>query len=129
MLLKLGNYTNADGAELHNPKLKNLDRVKIMSGGAPVPEAGAGGEFAYAYSYSPDGLRGPPSEVQFVFEDVRDFLILPTHTSEICDWTSPKLPEVSDYFEAEMEWWGVSLLSIYIPAEQKLTIIVGSTRD
>jgi hypothetical protein len=129
MLLKLGDYTTADGTELHNPKLKKLDRVNIMSGGAPVPEAGAGGEFAYAFSNPPYGLRGPPSEVQSVFEEIRDFILPPTHTGEICDWTSPKLPEVSDYFEAGMEWWGVFLFSIYIPTQQKLTIIAGSTSD
>ncbi|MDX2208858.1 MAG: hypothetical protein SFV20_00710 [Sphingopyxis sp.] len=129
MLLKIGDYTTADGTQLHNPKLKELDRVKIMSGGAPVPEAGAGGEFAYAFSNSPYGLNGRPSEIQSVFEEVRDFILPPTHKGDICDWTSPKLPEVSDYFEAGMEWWGVFLFSIYIPAQQKLTIIAGSTSD
>jgi hypothetical protein len=129
MLLKLGDYTTADGTELHNPTLKKLDRVKIITGAAPVPEAGAGGEFAYAFSNPPYGLHGRPSEVQSVFEGIRDFILPPGHTSEICDWTSPKLPEVSDYFEAGIDWWGVFLFSIYIPAQQKLTIIAGSTSD
>ena len=129
MLLKLGTYTTADGTKLHNPKLTKLDRMKIMSGAAPCPEAGAGGEFAYAFSNPPYGLHGRPSEVQSVFEEIRDLILPPMHMSEICDWTSPKLPEVSDYFEAGMEWWGVFLFSIHIPALQKLTIIAGSTSD
>ena len=129
MLLKLSTYTTADGTELRNPKLKKLDRVKIMSGGAPVPEVGAGGEFAFAFSHPPYGLQGRPSEIQSVFEEIRDFILPPAHTSEICDWTNPKLTEVSNYFEAGMEWWGVFLFSIHIPTQQKLTIIAGSTSD
>ncbi len=128
-LLKLGNYTTADGSELQNPTLKKLDGVKIMSGAAPCPDAGAGGQFAYAFSNPPYGMRGRPTEIQSVFEEVRDFILPPMHRAEICDWSSPKLPEVSAYFAAGMEWWGVFLFSIYIPAVQRLTIVAASTSD
>ena len=128
-LLKVGSWRTADGSQLENPKLKKLDRVKIKSGAAPCPDAGAGGEFAYAFSCPPYGLKGRPSEVQAVFEEIRDFLLPPGHRSEICDWSGPELPQVSDYFAAGMEWWGVFLFSIYIPEIERLSIVAGSTTD
>lgn len=129
MLLRIGSYKTADGSELHHPKLKKLDRVKIISGISPCPHAGAGGQFAYAFSHPPFGIKGRPSEVQAIFEEIRDFILPPLHQGEIRDWSSPQLPEVSDYFAAGMEWWGVFLFSIHIPAIQQLTIIAGSTSD
>lgn len=128
-LLKLGSYKTADGLELQNPKLKELDRVKIISGAASVPEAGAGGQFAYAFSNPPYSLRGRPSEVQAVFDEIMSFILPPPHGSEIRDWTSPELPDVSSYFAAGMDWWGVFLFSIHIPESKRLTIIAGSTTD
>jgi len=128
-LLKVGNYRAADGSELQNPTLKKLDGVKIMSGASSCPEPGAGGEFAYAFSNPPYGLQARPSEVQAVFAEVRDFILPPAHRGEICDWSNPRLSEVSDYFAAGMEWWGVFLFSIHIPAIDRLTIIAGSTTD
>lgn len=128
-LLKVGGWRTADGRELENPKLNKLDGVKIMSGAAPCPDAGAGGQFAYAFSCPPYGLKGRPSEVQANFVEIRDFLLPPGQRSEICDWSSPRLPEVSDYFAAGMEWWGVFLFSIYIPQIERLTIVAGSTTD
>jgi hypothetical protein len=128
-LLKIGSYKTANGSELKDPKLKKLDGVKIISGASPCPEAGAGGQFAYAFSRPPYSLKGRPSEVQAIFEEIRDFVLPPTHPADICDWSSPHLPEVSDYFAAGMEWWGVFLFSIHIPAIQQLTIIAGSSTD
>lgn len=129
MLLRLGEYTTDTGSALRNPKLKTLDDLKIVSGSSPLPEAGAGGQFAYAFSWTPYRLQGKPGEVQAVFEEIRDFILPPFQDSEILDWSSPRLPEVSDYFEAGMEWWGVFLFSLYIPSLQRLTLIAGSTTD
>jgi hypothetical protein len=129
MLLRIGDYKTADGAELKDPVLKKLDQVKIVSGASPCPEAGAGGQFAYAFSNPPYGLKGRPSEVQAIFEEIRDFILPPMHQGEIWDWGSPQLPEASDYFAAGMEWWGVFLFTIHIPAIQRLTIVSGSTAD
>jgi hypothetical protein len=67
--------------------------------------------------------------VQAVFEEIRDFILPPLKSSEILDWTSRELPEVSDYFVDGMEWWGAFLFSIHIPALQRLTIIAGSSTD
>lgn len=128
-LLKVGSWTTADGRQLENPKLKDLDEVKIMFGAATRPEAGTGGQFAYAFSRPPYGLKGRPSEVQAVFDAIRDFILPPGMHSEICDWSNPRLPEVSDYFAAGMEWWGVFLFSIYTPEIRRLSIVAGSTTD
>lgn len=129
MLLKIGNYKTADGSNLENPVLKTLDRVKITSGTSTCPDAGIGGQFAYAFSTPPYGLKGRPSEVQTIFEEIRDFILPPVHEAQIWDWSSPQLPEVSAYFSSGMEWWGVFLFSIHIPAIQRLTIVAGSTTD
>lgn len=128
-LLRLGDYRTDDGRALTNPKLVSLDRVRIVSGSAPVPDAGAGGQLAYAFSHPPYSLRARPSEVQALFDEIRDFILPPPHWSEIRDWTSPRLPEVSDYFDLGMGWWGVFLFSIHVPALRRLTIVAGSTTD
>lgn len=128
-LLKVGNWTTADGRDLENPKLKDLDQVNVISGAAPCPEAGAGGQFAYAFTSPPYGLTGRPSGIQAVFDDIRKFVLPPNQCNKICDWSSPHLPEVSDYFIAGMEWWGVFLFSVYLPETGQLTIIAGSETD
>ncbi|WP_294334302.1 hypothetical protein [uncultured Sphingomonas sp.] len=128
-LLKAGSYRTADGSVLHNPKLTRLDGVEIMSGATPIPEAGAGGQFAYAFSNSVFGFEGKPSEFQSFFEEIRDFILPEGERSEILDWASPNLPDVSDYFTDGMEWWGVFLFSIHVPKLRQLTIIAGSTTD
>ncbi|OWJ65980.1 hypothetical protein [Inquilinus limosus] len=128
-LLQLGSYTTADGRRLRNPTLLALERTSIRSGAGEIPEAGAGGQFAYAFSHPPYSLRAKPRQVQAVFDVIRCFILPPGHDGEILDWSSPRLPEVSDYFEAGMEWWGVFLFSIHIPALRRLTVIAGSTTD
>lgn len=128
-LLRLGSYTTADGRHLRNPKLSDLEGTSIRSGGGEIPAAGTGGQFAYAFSRPPYPLEARPRQVQAVFDEIRSFILPHGHHSEILDWSSPHLPEVSDYFDAGMEWWGVFLFSIHVPALQRLTVIAGSTTD
>lgn len=128
-LLKLGCYKTAEGLELENPALGALDDVRIMSGGWNCPEPGTEGQFAYAFSNPPHSLVAKPSEVQAAFEEIRDFILPPRQRSEIIDWSHPRLPEVSDYFAAGAEWWGIFLFSIHIPSMRLMTIIAGSTTD
>lgn len=128
-LLKFGRYKTAAGPELENPVLSSLDDIRIMSGSGSCPETGSGGQFAYAFSNPPYPLAARPSEVQAVFEEIRDFILPPGRHSEIIDWSNPRLPEVSDYFDAGAEWWGIFLFAIFIPSMRRLTIIAGSTTD
>jgi hypothetical protein len=128
-LLKVGHHRTAEGSELQNPALKTLDNVELVGGAVKIPDPGAGGQFAYAFSAPPYSLQGRPSEVQAVFEEIRDFILPPTHASEIYDWSSPQLPEVSDYFIAGLDWWGVFLFSIHVPDLGRLSVIAGSTSD
>ena len=100
-----------------------------MSGAAPGIDPGSGGQFAYAFSNPPYGLRARGSEVQALFEEIRDFILPPDERSEILDWTSPRLPEVSAYFSMGIDWWGVFLFTIHVPATGRLTAIAGSTTD
>ena len=89
------------------------------------------GQFAYAFLHPPYGLfpKPQPDEVQAVFEEIRNLILPPGQSREIADWSNDRLPEVSDYFEAGMEWWGVYLFSIYVPSLRRLTIIAGSSTD
>jgi hypothetical protein len=128
-LLRLGAFTTEDGRELVNPKLRNLDQAAIVSGASTVPEVGTGGQFAYAFSSTPYGPQARPSEVQELFCVIRDFILPRGFEHEISDWSSPRLSEVSEYFAAGMEWWGVFLFTVYLPALRRLTIIAGSSTD
>lgn len=128
-LIKVGGFRTASGEELENPVLKKLDRVAITSSASPAPDTRGGGQFAYAFSTAPYGLHGRPSEVQAVFEEIRDFILPPGDPCHIRDWSSADLGRVSDYFDAGLEWWGVFLFSIHVPALQRLTVIAGSTTD
>jgi hypothetical protein len=128
-LLRLGTFTTVDGRKLTDPKLSDLDKEAIAHGGSSIPEAGAGGQFAYAFSQTPYGLAARPSEIQDLFRSIRDFVLPPETEHEILDWTSPRLPNASKYFAAGMEWWGVFLFTVHAPALGRLTVISGSTTD
>ncbi|ODT50733.1 MAG: hypothetical protein ABS59_10300 [Methylobacterium sp. SCN 67-24] len=128
-LIKVGRWRTADGEELQNPLLKNLDDIKLDSGSCTLPDPGSGGQFAFALTRPPYPLRARPSEVQKLFEEVCLFLFPPLQKAEITDWSSPKLPEVSDYFADGMEWWGVFLFTIYLPDLKRLTVIAASATD
>jgi hypothetical protein len=128
-LLKIGMYTSSDGKVLVNPKLRNLRGIRLVSGGGPIPEVGIGGQFAYAFSWTPYGLRTNPEEVQELFDKITEFILPANLDHKILDWTKGDLSEVSPYFAAGMEWWGVFLFTIHVPEIQRLTVIAGSTTD
>ena len=128
-LLRIGEWQTDQSQTLHNPRLQDLEHVRIISGSGAIPDVGAGGQFAYAFTNPPYTLRTRPSEVQALFDEIRTFILPPNLQSDVLDWTSDRLPEVSDYFAAGMEWWGVFLFSIHVVALNRLTIIAGSTTD
>jgi len=127
LLLKHGRWITADGRKLDSPALVTLADTAILSGGYESPEDF--GQFSHAFLEPPYGLHAKPSEVQAVFEEIRDFILPPAQFCEIVDWKSERLPEVSDYFEDGMDWWGVYLFSIYARPLRRLTIIAGSATD
>jgi hypothetical protein len=112
----------------YDPDTKSLVRIGDSPAFA-IPQAEEGGEFAYAFSWTPYGLRAQPCEVQEVFDAITAFILPAGLDHTILDWSSPRLPEVSRYFEPGMEWWGVFLFTIHVPALQRLTVIAGSTTD
>lgn len=128
-LIQRGSYTTEDGLNIENPLLEDIEDVKIRIGGFSSPDPGVGGQFGYAFLCPPHGMIKKCGEIQSLFDQIVDFIIPVNVSSEILDWTDPRLPEVSDYFEGGMEWWGVFLFSIFVPELQRLTIIVGSTTD
>jgi hypothetical protein len=128
-LIKVGNWRTEKGEQLHNPKLKALEKVRIVGGGFSPPDPGSGGQFAYAFTTPPYSLRARPAEVQQLFDEVRDFIMPAGLSSEIMDWSSPRLREVSNCFVPGMEWWGVFLFTIHVPDLRRLTVAIASTTD
>lgn len=63
------------------------------------------------------------------FDQICEFLMPPGSEIDILDWSSDRLPDVCAYFTDGMEWWGVFLFSLYLPALKRLTIIAGSSTD
>jgi hypothetical protein len=114
---------------IENPELLTLEGLKLHGGGAPIPNAGAGGQFAYAFMAPPYSLRGTPNEVQSAFDQIREFILPAGETAVIRDWCSSDLVQVSDYFIPGLEWWGAFLFTIHIPATGRLSAIAGSTSD
>lgn len=128
-LLSVGDFFMENGETLRNPQIVNLDRAKVKSSSQSIPEVGSGGQLAYAFSQPPYRLQASSSQIQAVFDDIKDFILPALEPCEIVDWSTPKLTEVSDYFGAGSEWWGVFLFTIYAPVSQKLSVILGSTTD
>lgn len=128
-LLWIGTHTTSDGRTLTDPRLSDLDNVRISHRASSIPEMGGGGQFAYAFSHTPYGLQARPSEVQALFDSIRDYVIPSDVEHEILDWTNPRLPEASAYFTAGAEWWGIFLFTAYVPQIRRLTVVSGSTTD
>lgn len=129
-LIRVGDWKIEGEKKLRtNPRFADIGQKKIVSGGGPIPEAGAGGQFAFAFTDPPYGLRASYGDVQILFDQICEFLMPPGSEVDILDWSSDRLPEVCDYFIAGMEWWGVFLFSLYAPALKRLTIIAGSSTD
>ncbi len=128
-LLHRGTVTLKSKKTLVKPKLIDLDGQAILSASNSLDEPGSGGQFAYAFSSPPYGMRGPKHELQSVFDKIVE-IIMPAYQPHIIrDWSSPHLAEIYDIFSMGMEWWGVFLFTIQVPALRRLTVIVGSSTD
>jgi hypothetical protein len=128
-LIQVGFWRTESGEELHDPVLKRLDGIRINAGTSRIPEPGEGGDFAYAFTSPPYSLRARPSEVQQLFDAIRAFILPPGLEHAIRDWSDPRLPEVSRYFDAGADWWGMFLFTIHVPELRRLTVASASTTD
>lgn len=128
-LVRRGTWRTDTGETLTDPPLAALADVRIVSGGSTIPVAGAGGQFAYAFAFPPYALAAPPGEVQALFDEVCAVILPRGMEAEIHDWSGPHLPAVSDWFAAGMEWWGVFLFTIHLPALRRLTVAMASATD
>lgn len=126
-LVMRGSVTLDDGRRLENPDFAVADAVR--SGGFPLPDPGAGGNFAYAFAWPPYGLKLPGAEIQSLFKAVVTVILPEWHEHEIRDWAHPQLPSLSEYFRDGMEWWGVFLFTIHTRALNRTTVIAGSATD
>lgn len=128
-LIKRGSWRTLDGRELVDPLLVDMGRTQLAGGGYAIPEAGEGGQFAHGFAFPPYGLDTSPREIQALFDEVLGFL-LPSGTPHVIhDWTSPRLAEVSPWFEPGMEWWGAFLFTIHQPERRRLIALAASTTD
>lgn len=129
LLLKSGEWSTVEGERLSDPPLVGLGHHRITSGGRGIPRGP--GQFAFAFRDPPYGLHAAasPVEIQAVFDEIRDVILPPGQGCTILDWSHERLPEVSDYFAAGAEWWGVFLFSIAVPSIRRLSIIAGSATD
>jgi len=128
-LLSLGGFNMENGEVLRNPRLKDLNHADVRSSVSESPDVGSGGQLAYAFSQPPYRLQASSLQIQVVFDQIKDFILPAMERCEIIDWSDPKLPEVSSYFKDGSEWWGVFLFTVYIPANRKLSVILGSSTD
>lgn len=78
-----------------NPKLREIDGVRLVNSGWATPEPGEGGGFAYAFSVPPYGLQAGPLEVQALFDAVVLFILPDRCERTILDWTSRRLTVVA----------------------------------
>jgi hypothetical protein len=126
-----GSVTLADGRQLTRPTFRALAGVETTShsSSASVPDVDQDGQFAYAFANPPYPLKGPSDQIQQVFDDVRRTLLPPGDACVITDWTSSDLDEVSDYFAAGKEWWGMFLFTIRDTTTGRMTVIIGSATD
>ena len=128
-LIKVGGWTLDTGEDLTNPKLRYLEGKKILGGGSGVGEPGTRLGYAYAFSNPPYGLRSKPSEIEKLFHEILD-IIAPEHDHvNILDWTDPCLKELSSYFSAGSDWWGMFLFTVSIPSQKTLCVISASTTN
>lgn len=105
-LLELGAGTTDDGRRHADPSYDELGRAHIKSWRRHVPDAGSGGNYAYAFAQPTYPLAIPRLEVQALFRRI-NALILPGGSGEIItDWSSRRLGELSEYFRAGLDYWG-----------------------
>lgn len=128
-LIDRGTRRTSDGRVFENAILVDLDGIDIAGGATELPDPGSGGNFAYAFSKPPYGLRARPAEVQRIFDSIKMYLLPPRHGHKIMDWSDPRLPEASAFFGPGMEWWGVFLFVVFVPDFQRLVVVLASTTD
>ncbi|MCW2241599.1 hypothetical protein [Azospirillum canadense] len=83
---------------------------------------------ALALSYSQYRPGSPGSEK--LFDEMVEAVSPSSRDRHFWDWKTWDLPSISPYFTSDylgrMEWWNVYLLTVHVPAEERLFVIVGS---
>lgn len=125
----LGSGTVEGGARLDDPLLSEFAGRKVQNWAAPVPDLEKGGQYAYAFSQPPYGVRLPGAEKQRLFNAINELIFPEAQRHNIVDWSSPELQRLSNYFEAGLEWWGVFLFTVHVPELERQTVISASTTD
>jgi hypothetical protein len=97
--------------------------------GACVEPGKTRGEYAYAFTDAPHPPRLSKSRFQEIFNELDAIMFPGSYPAIILDWSSPKLIQVSNYFEEGFEWWGAFLFTVSIPSQRKITVISASNTD
>ncbi|MFT3810679.1 MAG: hypothetical protein QM698_12235 [Micropepsaceae bacterium] len=134
-----------DAAGLANLEARRIDRQQLLGswcrspdGELVFPDSSAislpdtpydGGNYAYAFAFTPYGMKASPTDIQSMFSEIMAIILPRDEEAAILDWASPELVEVAPFFRAGAEWWGVFLFTIQLPRLRKLIVIAGSTTD
>jgi len=104
--------------------------VGLDSSGMFLPDTPYdGGNYAYAFAFTPYGMKASPADIQSMFSEMMEIILPRNEEATILDWASPKLVDVAPLFRWGAEWWGVFLFTIQFPRLRKLVVIAGSTTD
>jgi len=128
-LIRRGHVRLGDGRELIDPKFRDLAGLEVKNASSVAPLPGEGGQFARAFAFPPYGLRARPEQVHALFREVVDVILPPGLEHRIFDWTTRDLAEAYPYFADGMEWWGIYLFTIQVPALERVMVIMGSATD
>ena len=128
-LIRRGDFRLLDGRRLIDPKLSALKGAIEVSAVSSLEAPGTGGQLAQAFIDPPYGLSASPDKIQAAFDGIKAVILPAGCDSVILDWTTPRLEKVSSFFAAGMEWWGVYLFTVSVPARQQITVIAASATD
>lgn len=126
-LIRRGKWYAQDGREFDNPELVSLEGVVGDGGVCFPPDAGSGGQFAYAFLCPPRGdLAASPVEIQALFNELRAAIFPVGAELDIRDWSRPELGEASEYFACGFDEWGIFLFTTHQPATGRLAAIAAA---
>jgi hypothetical protein len=116
--------------EVEDPTYAEIEgRKQVGWWAGAVPKIGEG-NYAYAFAEPVYSLSSSYTRTQELFHEINAHFLSEEFPREIItDWSSPELRNLSEYFHAGLEYWGVFLFTVYDPETRRLTVISASTTD
>lgn len=129
MLIRRGSGEVEGLGRVSDIRYDKLGEAPFRSWGGANPDCEEPGQYAYAFSCPPYGLKGPSAKIQRLFKASTELILGRGGRIEIFDWSGGDLTRVHPTFEAGMEWWGVFLFTVFNPGDHSMVVISGSTTD